>query len=129
MVQYAASTHLPAGSRPFGAPFAGQFQEGQMLLQRLQVTPGACYTVVAFGPTPIVDIRVGFYAVDPGRPLSLAETPLLEETEPGSQAILGRKDQCFRPTSDQRDIWLVIVAERGRGVVAAQVFQKEPSAR
>lgn len=129
MIQYVASTHLPAGSRPFGAPFAGQFQEGQILLQRLQLTPGACYTVVAFGPTPIEDIRVGFYGVDPERPLSLAETPLLEESDAGSQAVLGRKDQCFRPAADQRDVWLTLVAVRGRGVVAAQVFQKDPSAR
>lgn len=129
MVQYVASTHLPAGSRPFGAPFAGQFQEGQLLLQRLQVNPLACYTVIAFGPSPIEDIRVGFYAVDVTRPLSVAATPLLEETEVGSQAVLGRKEQCFKPAPDQRDLWLVVSVERGRGVVAAQVFQKEPSAR
>lgn len=129
MVQYAASTHLPAGARPFGVPFAGQFQEGQMLLQRLQVTPGACYTVVAFGPPPITDIRLGFYAVDPTEPHAVALEPLIEENDRGNQAVLGRKEQCFRPTEGQRDLWLVIVAEAGRGVVAAQIFQKDPSGR
>lgn len=125
MVQYAASTHLPAGARPFGVPFAGQFQEGQMLLQRLQLTPGACYTVVAFGPPPIEDLRLGFYAVDATQPHAVAEEPLLEETDRGNQAVLGRKEQCFKPTEDQRDVWLVIIAEAGRGVAAAQIFQKD----
>ncbi len=129
MVQYAASTHLPAGARPFGVPFAGQFQEGQMLLQRLQLTPGSCYTVVAFGPPPIEDLRLGFYAVDATQPHAVAETPLFEENDRGSQAVLGRKEQCFKPTEAQRDVWLVIIAEAGRGVAAAQIFQKDPSGR
>lgn len=100
-----------------------------MLLQRLQLTPGACYTVVAFGPSPIEDIRLGFYAVDATQPHAVAEMPLFEENDRGSQAVLGRKEQCFKPTEDQRDVWLVIIAEAGRGVAAAQIFQKDASGR
>ena len=30
VMNYLASSHLPAGSKPLGAPFAGQFAEGEM---------------------------------------------------------------------------------------------------
>jgi len=74
---------------------------------------------------PIEDLRLGFYAVDATQPHAVAEEPLLEETDRGNQAVLGRKEQCFKPTEDQRDVWLVIIAEAGRGVAAAQIFQKD----
>jgi hypothetical protein len=119
-----AATHLPAGAKPFGSPFAGQFQEGQVLKQRLDLVVGRCYTVLGAAPPPVQNLRLGFFAVDPADPEKWLPEPLLEERDPGGQAVLGRKETCFRPTAAQTNLWLLVFVDQGHGVAAAQVFQK-----
>jgi hypothetical protein len=123
-IQIVAATHLPKGGAALGAPFAGQFQQGQVLKQRLELTPGRCYTVLAAAPPPVLELRIGFYAVDPSHPETWLMPALLEELDPGNQAVLGPKDRCFRPTEEQRDVWLLLFVDQGQGVAAGQVFQK-----
>lgn len=124
LIQYIAATHVPAGARPYGAPFAGQFTEGQALQQRVQLTVGNCYTVLAAAPAPVREVRIGFFAVDPKDPTRYLEPALVQDTDTGPQAVLGRKEQCFRPAAEQRDLWLVLFVDKGQGVAAAQVFEK-----
>jgi hypothetical protein len=148
LIQYLASAHLPAGARPFGVPFAGQFAEGQVLEQRVQLTVGKCYTVVAAGTPPVQELRVALFAV-PGSAsgsaggaqnssgavggansssvsllATLAGPPLAEDSDSGPQAVLGRKAGCFKPLETQTQLLLVIEVQKGNGVAAAQVFEK-----
>lgn len=123
LIQYLAAAHLPAGARPFGAPFAGQFAEGQVLEQRVQLTPGKCYTVVAAGTPPVEELDIVLYTVAQG-PLGREETPLATDADRGPQAVLGRKTECFRPVAGKTELVLVLRVTKGRGVGAAQVFEK-----
>jgi len=124
LIQAIAQSHVPAGAKPFGAPFAGQFQEGQVLRQRLELGAGHCYSALAAGLSPLREIRLGFYLVDPKNPDGIVSPALLEEEVPGAQAVLGRKETCFRPTASQTQVWLYLLAEKGQGVAAGQVFEK-----
>jgi hypothetical protein len=124
LIQAIAQSHVPAGAQPFGAPFAGQFQEGQVLRQRLELTAGRCYSALAAAISPLHEIRLGFYLVDAQNPESWLPSALLVEEAPGSQAVLGRKEACFRPGPAETQVWLLLIAEKGQGVAAGQVFQK-----
>lgn len=116
LIQYMAASHLPAGSRPLGAPFAGQFAEGQILERKVQLTQGKCYTVMAAGLPPVVEVNLELY--EEGAP-----TALTKDATPGLQAVLGSREQCFSPQKTGT-YQLVLFVERGQGVAAAQVFQK-----
>lgn len=116
LIQYMAASHLPAGSRPLGAPFAGQFAEGQILDRKVQLTSGKCYTVMAAALPSVVEVNLELYEEG-------GATPVAKDATQGLQAILGSRDQCFSP-SKTGTYQLVLFVERGQGVAAAQVFQK-----
>ncbi|HSC86958.1 MAG TPA: hypothetical protein VLC09_06790 [Polyangiaceae bacterium] len=121
LIQYLSAAHLPAGARPFGAAFAGQFAEGQVLEQRVQLTAGKCYTVVAAGLPPVREVDLALYLQE-GE--GHAATALATDKEAGAQAVLGRKTECFRPTDAQKNLVLVVSVPQGQGVAAAQMFEK-----
>lgn len=116
LIQYMAASHLPAGARQMGAPFAGQFAEGQILERKVQLTQGKCYTVMAAGLPPIVEVNLELYEE------GAAEAAVKDSTL-GLQAVLGSREQCFSPQKSG-PYQLVLSVERGQGVAAAQVFQK-----
>lgn len=116
LIQYMAASHLPAGSRPMGSPFAGQFAEGQIVERKVQLTQGKCYTVMAAGLPPVVEVNLELYEEG-------AKVTVARDTTPGLQAVLGSRDQCFLPQKTG-SYQLVLYVERGQGVAAAQVFQK-----
>lgn len=122
-IQYLASAHLPAGARPFGAPFAGQFAEGQILQQRVQLSVGRCYTVVAAGAPPVRELNVALYALDEQGQRQGGE-PLATDADQGAQAVLGRRNTCFQPLEGQTQLLLVLQVAEGNGVAAAQVYEK-----
>jgi hypothetical protein len=124
LISYVASTHVPSGARPFGAPFAGQFTQGQVLAQRVQLSPGHCYTALAAGLAPVKGLRLGFYAADPVDAAAWVEPAWVLSEPSGTQAVLGRKENCFRPTASQADAWLLLEVTDGQGVAAAQIFEK-----
>lgn len=116
VMHYLASSHLPSGARPLGAPFAGQFAAGQILEQKVQLTAGKCYTVVAMGLPPISEVNLELR--EKGQ-----EEPLITDPGQGPQAVLGSRDSCFKPEkSGPVTLRLHVIA--GQGVAAAQVFQK-----
>ena len=122
LIQYLAASHLPAGAKSLGAPFAGQFAEGQVLEQRVSLTPGKCYTVVAAATPPVQKISVAFHpVVDPP---GAALPPIVKSEDSGTQAVLGRKNDCYKPPAGQTQVLLVLTVDKGRGVAAAQVFEK-----
>jgi len=116
IIQYLASSHLPSGARQLGAPFAGQFAEGQVLTQKLQVVEGKCYTVVAVAMPPVSELNVLLF--QEGR-----QEPLLEDVLTGTQAVIGSRDKCYRAAKSE-SLELVLRVEKGNGVAAGQVFQK-----
>ncbi len=118
LVTYLASAHLPAGAKPFGAPFAAQFAEGQRLSLVVQLEAGRCYTVVAAGLPPIreLDVELRADGSEPPAP------PLAKDAGSGPQAILGSRDQCYRAPGGP--VKLVMTVTKGEGVAAAQLFAR-----
>lgn len=116
LIQYMAASHLPAGARQMGSPFAGQFAEGQVLERKVQLTQGKCYTVMAAGLPPVVEVNLELYEEG-------AEQATVKDSTSGLQAVLGSREACFSPP-ETGSYQLVLSVERGQGVAAAQVFQK-----
>lgn len=116
VIQYLASSHLPSGAKQMGAPFAGQFAQGQILEQKVQLSAGKCYTVVAAGLPPISEVNLELFVEGEDEPVARDDTK-------GVQAVLGSRNACFKPGSSG-PFKLVLSVEKGNGVAAAQVFQK-----
>jgi hypothetical protein len=133
LITYLAGSHLPPGARPFGAPFAAQFAEGQVFEQQVKLTLGKCYTVVAAGLPPVSELVLELHAVattlpvatSPGAPGGAAPAlpvPLAVDAAAGPQAVLGSRAACIK--ADRSDVWLLLRVSKGQGVVAGQVFEK-----
>jgi len=127
LITYLAGSHLPAGARPFGAPFAAQFSEGQVFEQQVKLTLGKCYTVVAAGLPPVAELgmELNSAAITTAPSVGAASPtaqPLLADQAVGPQAVLGSRATCFK--ADRADVWLLLRVEKGQGVVAGQVFEK-----
>lgn len=120
VIHYLSASHLPAGAKMLGVPFAGQFGEGEILEQRVTLVAGKCYTVVAAALPPVADVSIELFALAEGKP----PRSIGRDTEVGTQAVLGRKEGCFRPQAGETSALLVLKVEKGRGVAAAQVFEK-----
>lgn len=116
IIQYLASSHLPSGARQMGAPFAGQFAEKQILEQKMQLTSGKCYTVVAVGLPPVAEVNLELFSEG-------ATEPVAKDDTVGVQAVLGSRSSCFQPKTSG-PFRLVLSVDKGQGVAAAQVFQK-----
>lgn len=117
VMQYLSHSHLPQGARALAAPFAGQFAEGQILEQKVQLVAGKCYTVVALALPPVSELTVEL--------LSEAEPTdvLARDEDTGPQAVLGSRDRCYL-AERSGPARLRLTVEKGRGVAAAQVFAK-----
>lgn len=116
LIQYMAGAHLPAGARQFGAPFAGQFAEGQILERKVQLTQGKCYTFIAAALPPVSEVDLELFVEG-------EDEAVAKDTTVGLQAVLGSRNQCFQP-AETGPYQLVLSVSKGQGVAAAQVFQK-----
>lgn len=117
VMQYLARSHLPSGARQLAPPFAGQFAEGQILEQKMQLVAGKCYTVVGLALPPVEELNIELFAeADP-------RTPLLVDDTQGPQAVLGSRDKCYLST-EGGPARLVLRVTKGQGVAAAQVYFK-----
>jgi hypothetical protein len=118
-----AQQYAVAGSKPVGGAIAGQFQQGQILEQQVQMQPGKCYTVVAAGLPPIqnVDVQIVAALPMPGLP-----SPVLAQDQTVSpNAVIGEKPNCFKwawPVAGA--VKIVLSVPQGQGMAAAQVFEK-----
>jgi hypothetical protein len=131
LITYLAGSHLPPGARPFGAPFAAQFAEGQVFEQQVKLTLGKCYTVVAAGLPPVSELVLELHSVATTRPVTTTPTggvvptapvPIAVDAAAGPQAVLGSRAACIK--ADRSDVWLLLRVSKGQGVVAGQVFEK-----
>lgn len=109
------------GARPEGGIFAGQFQEGQVLEQPINVQPGKCYTVVAMG-MGIQQLDIQLVAQVPPLP----PTVVAQSNTQGPQATLGGKAAgCWKnPLPIGGPAKIVIRATRGSGIAGAQIYAK-----
>jgi hypothetical protein len=109
------------GAQPEGAPFGGQFQEGQTLEQPINIAPGKCYTVLAAGMGPQVDIQIT------AQPAPMFPPTVVAQSQgAGPTAVLGGKaNGCFKnPLPVGGPGKIILRAVRGSGMAAAQVYVK-----
>jgi hypothetical protein len=107
--------------KPEGSVFGGQFQEGQTVEQAINVQPGKCYTVIATGNVPVIDVQVLAQPLPMVPPVTAAQSQ-----SQGSTAIVGGKQagciKNFLPMGGPAKI--ILKATRGAGYAAAQVYVK-----
>ncbi|MDC0743714.1 hypothetical protein [Polyangium mundeleinium] len=119
-LQGLAASEAP-GMQADGAPFAAQFQEGQVLEQAINIEAGKCYSVIASG--------VGVQQLDVQLVLHAAPLPpqvLAQSNGQGATAILGGKaNGCFKnPLPIGGPGKVIVKATRGAGLAAAQIYKK-----
>ncbi len=121
-VQQLASQQLPPGAKPLGAPFAGQFQQGQSLEQQIQMQPGKCYTVIAAGAPPVANVDI---QIVPIMPLPGMNPVLAQDQDTGATAVIGAKPNCFKwAWPAPAAMKLIMTVSSGNGVAAGQVYEK-----
>ncbi len=112
-----------------GNMIAGNFQTGQTLEQSFTLQPGKCYTAIAVGAGPGMQVDISMVATAPV-PIpgfnpqfgSAAGKP----TPTGSQAVLGSKGGCIKLALSPMPVQAkyVVTVSKGAGVVAAQLYSK-----
>ena len=119
-LQGLAASEAP-GMQPDGAPFAAQFQEGQVLEQAINIQAGKCYSVIASGVgIQQLDVQLVFQAAP------LPPQVLAQSSGQGATAILGGKaNGCFKnPLPVGGPGKVIVKATRGAGLAAAQIYMK-----
>jgi hypothetical protein len=121
ILQGLAATEV-SGMQPDGSSIAGQFQEGQVLEQPINIQAGKCYSVIGAG--------MGITQMDIQLVVQMAPLPpqVLAQSSPGQggTAILGGKSAgCFKnPLPLGGPGKVIIKATKGAGIGAAQVYIK-----
>jgi hypothetical protein len=109
------------GMQREGPTIAGQFQEGQILEQPFQLTPGKCYTVLAVG-AGIQETDLSIVALTP---IPGASPVLAQDSGTGNSASLGGKGNCFKwSLLVGMNAKMIMKATRGSGIAAAQIYVK-----
>lgn len=109
------------GMQPEGSPFAGNFQEGQVLEQQFTIQAGKCYSVVgASMGVQELDIQLVL------NPAPLPPQVLAQDNSQGGTAVLGGKASgCFKNALPLGGPGKIIVkATRGAGLAIAQIYVK-----
>jgi hypothetical protein len=117
----ATASRETQGMSEAGGPFAGQFQQGQVLEQPFQIEGNTCYTVVAVSPLGITELDVQIVVNNPPAPEFVAA----QDNTTGPQAILGGGNNCWRnpfPVGGQAVVRMIATA--GSGIAMAQVYKK-----
>jgi hypothetical protein len=119
ILQGLAASEAP-GKHPEGGVFGGQFEEGQVLEQPLNVQPGKCYTIlgVSMGDISQLDLQL-VMEMPPLPPMVAAQS-----SGQGPTATLGGKASgCWKnPTPLASPAKVILKATRGAGMAAAQVY-------
>ncbi|WP_438017938.1 hypothetical protein WMF18_02110 [Sorangium sp. So ce315] len=121
ILQGMGATEAP-GMKADGGPFAGQFQEGQVLEQDINISAGKCYTIVGIGiGVQELDIQL----VSQPAP-ALPPVVLAQDSTTGAAATLGGKSSgCWKnPLPIGGPGKVILRATKGAGIAAAQVFSK-----
>lgn len=110
------------GMQPEGGAFAGQFQEGQILEQPINLAPGKCYSVVGVSLPGVSELDVQIAA----QPVpQLPAATLAQDNSTGGIAILGGKGSCWRNATPLAITGKVILkVTKGAGIAGAQIYVK-----
>ena len=81
------------GAKAEGPVMAGNFQEGQVLEQQVQLLPQKCYTVLSVGTGTITEMDLQLVLLTPVPGLQGA---LAQDTGTGGRAGLGAKGNCYK---------------------------------
>jgi hypothetical protein len=110
-----------AAGQPEGTAFAGQFAEGQVLEQPINLQPGKCYTVVAASVGAVSELDVMLQAQLPPMPAST----VAQDQGSGPTATLGGKAGCWKyPLPIAAPAKVVLRVTKGNGMAAAKVYMK-----
>ena len=113
---------IMAGAKPVGSAIVGNFQAGQTLEGQLQLQPGKCYTVVGAGVPPVTEVNLQLVAV---MPIPGMVPILAQDGDQGSQAVLGKKPNCYKwPMPVGAPVKVILTVAAGSGIAAAQVYEK-----
>lgn len=113
-----ANTEAP-GMQKEGPVVAGNFQAGQTLESQFTFQPGKCYTLVAQGAGPTIELEMQYVTPLPGL------APSIGKSKPGAQTSIGGKGQCLKPISPfPAQAKFIMKATSGAGVAAAQLYVK-----
>ena len=123
-----ATQHSMPGAKPIGSPLTGNFQTGQGTEAQFQMQPGKCYTVVAAGAPTVTELNFQLVAVPmPGLPLppGAGAMVLAQDSDTGSQAVIGKKPNCYKALAPiATPAKVVMTVAGGGGPAAAQVYEK-----
>lgn len=110
------------GMQPEGGAFAGQFQEGQILEQPINLAPGKCYAVVGVSLPGVQELDVQIAA----QPVpQLPAATLAQDNQTGGIAILGGKGTCWKNAAPLAITGKVILkVTKGTGIAGAQIYVK-----
>lgn len=111
------------GAKPLGAPFAGNFQQGQIVESQVQMTPGKCYTVIGVGAPTVQNLDIELVPLMPVP--GLASPVMAADQTQGPTAVVGQAPNCFKwalPVGGPMKVVLRVSA--GQGMAGAQVYEK-----
>lgn len=110
------------GAQPEGTAFAGQFAEGQVLEQPINLQPGKCYTIVggSLGGVQELDIMIQ------GQLPPLPPSTFAQDNGTGPNATLGGKAAgCWKnPAPLAIPAKIILKVSKGSGMAAAKVYVK-----
>jgi hypothetical protein len=121
ILQGLAASEVP-GMQADGSSFAGQFQEGQVLEQPINLQPGKCYTVVAGSLGAIQELDVMIQ----GQIAPFPAQTFVQDNQTGPTATLGGKAAgCWKyPAPIAAPAKIVLRVTKGSGMAAAKVYIK-----
>ena len=117
-----AQQHTVAGAKPVGSVLVGNFQAGQTLEGQIQLQPQKCYTVVASALPPVTELNVQLVATTI---IPNVSPVLATDSDTGTQAIIGKKPNCYRwPFPLAAPAKVILTVASGAGLAAVQVYEK-----
>ncbi|MBK8253236.1 MAG: hypothetical protein IPK82_11295 [Polyangiaceae bacterium] len=110
------------GAQAEGTAFAGQFQQGQVLEQPINLQPGKCYTIVGASLGGVTELDIMIQGQIPPMPPST----LAQDQGTGPTATLGGKAAgCWKyPLPLAAPAKIVLRVTGGAGIAAAKVYMK-----
>lgn len=110
------------GMQPEGGAFAGQFQEGQILEQPINLAPGKCYAVVGVSLLGVQELDVQIAA----QPVpQLPAATLAQDNQTGGIAIVGGRGNCWKNAAPLPITGKVILkVTKGAGIAGGQIYVK-----
>jgi hypothetical protein len=130
-LQGRAAAEAP-GMQPEGGLVCGVVAEGQTVSSPMfLLQQGYCYTFLGQSLPPVTEVDMDLELDVSGAQLppalaTMAQRPLLVDTEPGEKAAMAAKQNCYTwPWPVPGQVKLVVKSRGGSGPIAAQAYKKK----